>query len=226
MSTLGRAESAALLVGDVECEEQPRVAGAGPARWPGAAGDGRRAAARPGACGGQAAPLGHGPARSQPGPQPVRPVHLARPAGVDDAGHLWQLVSDSPGAGGHVAIRYEMIHETRVIPLGGAPHVGKAPFALTWATRVATGKGTRSSSTRPTSRIRPPIGALTVRHAAAGRALHADRTEHGAVGSHRRRSTHVGTALDVCDEPDEEGSESATVSNTRATKGTTGCETS
>ncbi len=39
---LGRAESAALLVGDVECEEQPRVARAGPARWPGAACDCRK----------------------------------------------------------------------------------------------------------------------------------------------------------------------------------------
>jgi hypothetical protein len=27
---------------------------------------------------------------------------------------------------GYVAIRYEMIHETRVIPLGGGAHVGKA----------------------------------------------------------------------------------------------------
>ena len=33
------------------------------------------------------------------GQKPVRPVHLARPAGLDDAGDLRQLVSDRAGAG-------------------------------------------------------------------------------------------------------------------------------
>ena len=56
--------------------------------------------------------------------QPVRSLHHARRARLDDAGDLRQLVPDRAGAG-FVAIRYEMIHETRVIPLDGRPHVGR-----------------------------------------------------------------------------------------------------
>ena len=51
------------------------------------------------------------------------------------------------------SITYEMIHDTRVIPLDGRPHVGAASSS-TWATRAATGKATRSSSRRRTSRTR------------------------------------------------------------------------
>ena len=49
-------------------------------------------------------------------------MHHARPARLDDAGHLRQLVSDLQTPD-YVAIRYEMIHETRIIPLDGRPHV-------------------------------------------------------------------------------------------------------
>ena len=38
------------------------------------------------------------PRRLVRGPQPVRPVHLARPARLDDAGDLRQLLRDPPGA--------------------------------------------------------------------------------------------------------------------------------
>ena len=59
-------------------------------------------------------------------------------------GNSYQIVQGP----GWVAIRYEMIHETRVIPLDGRPHVGKTHSAWTWATRAATGTATRSSSRR------------------------------------------------------------------------------
>ena len=57
--------------------------------------------------------------------QLVRPLHHARPARIDDAGDLRQRLRDRADAG-RVAIRYEMIHETRVIPLDGRPHVAPA----------------------------------------------------------------------------------------------------
>ena len=52
---------------------------------------------------------------------------------------------------GYVAITYEMIHDTRVIPLDVAPHVGDEHPHPTSATRAAAGKATRSSSKRRTS---------------------------------------------------------------------------
>ena len=54
---------------------------------------------------------------------------------------------------GFVVITYEIIHEARVIPLDGRPHVGAA-IACTWAMRAAAGRATRSSSRRPTSQRR------------------------------------------------------------------------
>jgi hypothetical protein len=44
-----------------------------------------------------------------------------------------------------VVISYEMVHDTRVIPLDGRPHIGSR-FASTWETRGGTGKATRSWS--------------------------------------------------------------------------------
>ena len=83
------------------------------------------------------------------GSQPLRPLHHARlPGSMMPAiyGNSSQIVQGQ----GYVAIRYEMIHETRVIPLDAAPHVGKS-IRSTWAMRAATGKATRSSSRRRTS---------------------------------------------------------------------------
>ena len=55
---------------------------------------------------------------------------------------------------GYVAIRYEMIHETRLIPLDGR-RMSASASAPTWATRAAIGKATRWSSRRPISTARP-----------------------------------------------------------------------
>ena len=54
-------------------------------------------------------------------------------------------ITQSPGC---VAIRYEMVHETRVIPLDGLDRTVPSSIRsrATWVTRAATGKATRSSS--------------------------------------------------------------------------------
>ena len=57
-------------------------------------------------------------------------------------------------------ISYEMIHDTRVVPLDGRPHLNQK-IRHTWATPAATGKATRSLSRRRTSPIRRVSGAET-----------------------------------------------------------------
>jgi hypothetical protein len=64
------------------------------------------------------------------------------PAGYNNAYEIEQIP-------GYVVIVYEMIHDTRVIPLDGRPHVGPA-FGSGTAIRAATSKATRSSSRRRT----------------------------------------------------------------------------
>ena len=69
-------------------------------------------------------------------------------------GNSYQIVQ----APGYVAIRYEMIHETRVIPLD-AVLACRRRSALTWATRGAAGRATPSSSRPPISATTSPIAA-------------------------------------------------------------------
>ena len=86
--------------------------------------DSRGAEANGGATGGTAAQRPR-PGRGAGGSQSVRPVHLARPARIDDAaiyGSSYPIVQ-GPNT---VAITYEMIHETRIIPLDGRPHLCQA----------------------------------------------------------------------------------------------------
>ena len=54
-------------------------------------------------------------------------------------------------APGFVAIRNEMIHETRVVPLDGRPHPGTTRSSCGWATRAVTWTATRWWSRRGTS---------------------------------------------------------------------------
>ncbi len=56
-------------------------------------------------------------------------------------------------APGYVAIRYEMIHETRIIPLDTRP-APRASSVSTWASRAGGGRARRSWSKRRTSRAR------------------------------------------------------------------------
>jgi hypothetical protein len=60
-------------------------------------------------------------------PEHLLPLHHARPAGLEhDPGGLQQWQRDFAGAlATCVIIRNEMIHESRVIPLDGRPHVGR-----------------------------------------------------------------------------------------------------
>ena len=58
-----------------------------------------------------------------------------------------------------VVITYEMVHDTRVIPLDGRPHARRRPSSSTWATRAATARATRWSSSRATSPTAPPSAA-------------------------------------------------------------------
>ena len=60
------------------------------------------------------------------------------------------VIAQSPDS---VTITYEMVHETRVIPLDGRPHLADG-LAHTTATRAAVGTATRSSSRPAASRTR------------------------------------------------------------------------
>ena len=72
---------------------------------------------------------------------------------------------------GFVAISYEMVHETRVIPLDGRPQVGSAIRGY-MGERADTGKATRWSSRRPTSGTTSVYRGANPRRCAR-RALHA-----------------------------------------------------
>ena len=61
--------------------------------------------------------------RLMAGSQPLRSLHHSRTARLDDARDLRQRVRHHAGAG-IVAIRYEMIHETRIIRLDASPRNG------------------------------------------------------------------------------------------------------
>ena len=140
------------LVRELLRRQQPRVARLGSAGRQGAAADRRRrSSARLRAR--QRARGARGPADSLGRPQPLRSLHHARHPGLDDAGHLRQLVPDPPGPG----LRRDHLRDGA----RHARHPARRPaarraarFASTSATRAATGKATRSSSRRPTSPTR------------------------------------------------------------------------
>ena len=105
---------------------------------------------------------------------------------------------------GYVAIPYEMIHETRVIPLDAAPHLGEEHpirlrrFARSLGRRHA-GRETTNSSDRSVYRN---ANAERSRH----RALHARWTEQGAMDGDGRRSHDVDEAVDILAAADTESS--------------------
>ena len=51
----------------------------------------------------------------------------------------------------HVVILNEMVHDARIVPLDGRPHLPHPICVSGWATRAAAGRATRSSSRRRTS---------------------------------------------------------------------------
>jgi hypothetical protein len=63
----------------------------------------------------------------------------------------------------YVAIRYEMIHETRIIPLDGSPHANMK-IRTYMGDPAGTGKATPSSSRLQTSATKTPIAVRMLRH--------------------------------------------------------------
>ena len=108
-------------------------------------------------------------------------------------GNSYQIVQGQ----GYVAIRYEMIHETRVIPLDGHAARRRRASSSTWATRAATGKATRSSSKRRTSRSAAPTATptpATLKLIERFTRIAPDKVD---VGGHGRRSADLDAAVDV-----------------------------
>ena len=134
---------------------------------------------------------------------PGRSSFLGGPfAGPEDLGLLDRCISRSvPGSmipvmygnnyefvqvPGYVVITYEIIHEARIIPLDGRPHVGqKIRQHMGDAARPLRGRyaGRRDDQFH---RARPPTAAPTPRPCASS---NASRAWHGTPSSGRRRST-------------------------------------
>ena len=110
---------------------------------------------------------------------------------------------------GYVVITYEMVHEARVIPLTPAPHVGESiHMYMGDAQRPLGGQYARRRDDELHGQDR--LSRLERAPQADG-ALHAHRTGDGRMVVHLQRSAHVGDAVDLRDEPHEEGRQPAPV---------------
>ncbi len=101
-------------------------------------------------------------------------------------------ITQGPGV---VAIRYEMIHETRVIPLSATPHVSGAIRSYMGDAR---GRFEGNTLVVETTNIDERVayrGASA--EAQDRRALHAGRGGTGRMVDHARRSRHLGAAVDL-----------------------------
>ena len=117
-------------------------------------------------------------------------------------GNSFQIVQ----APGYVAIRYEMIHETRIIPIDSRPHVGKAPNLHGRRARPLGGEHAgRRNHEFQRNRARISASTATGRDARPFRSSNASRRfrQRGRVEGHTRRSGDVDAAVDVCDEFDQ-----------------------
>ena len=120
-------------------------------------------------------------------------------------GNSYQIVQ----APGYVAIRYEMIHETRIIPLDGRPHVGPSVRPLMGDARGHFEGETlvvETTNFNPRSDLIANANSDTYASSSASRRSRRTRWN----GRSPRRSEDVDEAVDVCDEPDE-GREPAAV---------------
>ena len=184
------------LVRELLRREQPRVARLRSARRPGAAAHRRGEAARRRAPGRAEGPRAGGFVLR---PEPLRPLHHARHSGLDDAGDLRQFVSDQRKARSVVTITYEMVHDTRVIPLDGRPHVNGVDPPI--PRRRARALGRQHARRRDDQLHRQDALPRLEPVSEARRALHAARAGHARMVRDVRRSAHVDAAVDVHDEP-------------------------
>jgi hypothetical protein len=108
-------------------------------------------------------------------------------------------ITQSPGM---VAIRYEMIHETRIIPLDDSPRPAKSITSYMGSAR-GHWEGNTLVVVSKNFNDRGAYRKRQSRDVHAHRALHPDRAEQGAVGGDHRRQRDMGQAVDLRDEPDE-----------------------
>ena len=137
-------------------------------------------------------------------------------------------------APGYVVFRNEMIHESRVIPLDGRPHVSKSIRMYMGDSRGHwEGDTLVVETTNFTDKVAigsngagypgdPGYHSLALR---VDRAIHPHQRQRADLRSDRRRSADVGQAVDAADSADARH-RSAICSSTPATKATTPCATS
>ena len=102
---------------------------------------------------------------------------------------------------GFVAISYEMVHETRIIPLDGRPKVGEA---IRGYMGDARGYWDGNTLVVETTNFRddPVVSRLESADAAFDRALHGNVPRQGRMVGHRGRPDDVDPAVDVRDAAD------------------------
>ena len=148
-------------------------------------------------------------------------MYLAWRAGFDDAGRLWRFLQifQTPT---HVAITYEMIHEARVIPLDGRPHVGGG-----LRTYMGDARGHFEGNTLvvETTKFKDALPGFEPEDHAPHRTLYAHRSQYRSMGGDGRQSCDVDTLVDLRGALDD-GSDPNRSTSTRVTKATTASSTS
>ena len=108
---------------------------------------------------------------------------------------------------GFVTITYEMVHDTRIIPLDGRQHIASGIRQY-----VGDGRGHWEGNTLVVETTnftdKTPYRGFE-RSVEAGRAFYAARAGYRGVGGHVRGSAHLGEAMDVCHELSKGGRASA-----------------
>ena len=137
------------------------------------------------------------------GPKPVRPLHHARAARLDDAGQLRQFLPDRPGVPATSPSPTRWCTRRAIIPLDG-----RAPLARSIRQYMGDARGHWDGDTLVVEttnfRDEPAYRGSNPDDAAADRALHCRRRRQGRVVGHRRRSNDMDAAVDVRDAADAE----------------------
>ena len=107
-------------------------------------------------------------------------------------GNSYQIVQ----APGLVAIRYELVHDVRIIPLDGSAHLTKA-FELEMGDARGHWDGNALVVESTNLQRSQRVPQRQRRHASSGRALHAYVGGSNRMVGHRRRSGDMDDAVDV-----------------------------